>query len=295
VSERFADFLRDFIRAEMGLAPRHLVEIAGVLVGARSMARIVLAVEHHGRLSSLLAAAGLRGGSPSVVNRVVRTCGDDRYCERVARSACFEPTELISVIVALDSDLAEKGQRVDDLGDSSECGAMLGYPECCIKAYARIERGEDWVELLERESLPASLSLHWSCNSLAGLFTASTLHPDFFPCTIGCPHAASLVRELVRAGASCGLHEELAAGIDDMRKPCLLMNGVVVGLDGPGPESRVIGCEVRPGRDRRWAGVLTHPEVRVVRLPGGVRVLHDGREVLSVKARSVDFSAEIDA
>lgn len=250
---RPAHALRELSRAVSDVAPRHLFEIAGVLEGVRPCARVVIPHRATDVATRVFRDLGLAAGRPGVWNEVVRAHGEDRFCVRKTVSGSLDPDATVSVIVARDSVTAQDGQRIDDSGTALECGTMLGYPRCCVDAYARIEAGADWLELL-RYALPAGpVSLPFHANVVEGLFSRSALHPDFFPCTLGCPHAMALVRELLGAGLSCGLEEELAEGADRMRACVAILSGAAVRLGGESSDPEV---HVRPGRDPRWARVL---------------------------------------
>lgn len=292
MSVRFAEPLRDLFRADIGMRPRHLLEIATVLMDVRSMARVVVTESDHERLVQLLAPLGLHTGVPRVVNRVIRVIGEDRFCERVAREPGNGSSESISIIVARDRDAAQAGQHVDDFGQTRNCGESLGYPNCCINAYIAIEQGVDWTERFGDSGGGGTRHLHWSCNALAGLFTDQTLHPDFFPCELGCSRAAALVRRFVQCGLACGLNAEVHAGVRSMRFACLSLSGVVVRLGGASPDYCVTGCEVRSGRDPRWGQLFALPGLRVHPVPGGLRIFREGEEDFRIRGRILDFGEE---
>lgn len=257
---RPAPALRALSRAVPDVAPRHLFEIAGVVQGVRSCARIVLPYRLLDGANSILRDLQLAAGRPTVWNDVVRHVGEDRFCERKPMSGGIDPDAAVSVIVARHGTVAAEAQRIDDFGTSEECGSMLGYPPCCIAAYAKLEAGADWIDLL-RGTLPrTAVTLPFHGNTIEGLFSRSTLHPDFFPCTLGCPHAMGLVGQLLDAGIECGLDEEFASGTERMRCCVAMLDGAVVRLNGKSGNSEV---HLRPGRDPRWIQLLTQPGIQI--------------------------------
>jgi hypothetical protein len=280
-----AHALRELACAVPDVAPRHLFEIAGVLAGVRPCARVVLPLRALDVATRLMRDLGLAAGRPGVWNDVVRTHGEDRFCVRRTMSGAHDPDAAVSVIVARDSVTAHDGQRIDDSGTASECGNMLGYPRCCVDAYARIEAGADWLELL-RCALPAGLvSLPFHANVVEGLFSRSALHPDFFPCALGCPHAMALVRELLDAGLSFGLEEELVEGTGRMRGRVVLLSGAAVRLHGTEGDPEV---HLRPGRDPRWRHVLEQRGVEFTPTERGIVVMTP-QGSLSTAGRAVHF------
>lgn len=253
-----ASALRELSRIAPAIAPRHLFEIAGVHAGVRECARVVVPRSVADVVSRAMRNLRLEAGRPSVWNDVVRTSGEDRFCTRRPISAEVAPNATVSLMVARDRTTAERAQRIDDMGTADECGHMLGYPPCCVAGYSRIEAGEDWLDLLRRALPDSQSSLPIAANALEGLFSRSTLHPDFFPCALGCAHAMRFVCHLLEAGLSCGLDEEHASGTERMRGQMALLAGATVRLGRGAGDTSV---HVRPGLDSRWSAVLAQPGI----------------------------------
>jgi hypothetical protein len=284
--------LRALARTVPALASRHLVEIASVLGGARTCARTVVPAMQWAPAAMALEGMGLHVGAPSVHQRVVRRVGDDRYCVRVTGAPDpSDPESIVALIVSSDAKAAAQGQEIDDNDDSFACGLMLGYPDCCARAYASIESGTDWYRLLAAGMAPGMCRLHWSANCIAGLRTIDTLHPDFFPCRLGCPRACAFVRSLVLAARSIGLEIECTRGITIMSLPIVLLDGAAVTLasDGATP----LGCEIRPGTDPQWKVRLSDPELHFQALPAGIVASREGMEVIRVRGTLVRFDGAV--
>ncbi len=272
------------------LAPRHLFELASVLRCIRPLARVVIRSEDHDVVRGRLAALGLRAGIPRVHQRVVRREGNDRFCTRIPAPAVpGDPEATISLMVARDLESALRGQRIDDEEDSLACGLMLGYPRCCAEAYASIEAGNDWFSKLVASHPSGVHRFDWSANQLAGLWSADTAHPDFFPCRLGCPHASTFVRALVLAARELGLAPECARGIRCMSKSVVVLDGAVVVLGSGDHGESPVACETRPGTDPSWRTRLNNPGLRFGAASGGIVVRHDGVEVLRVKGALLHF------
>jgi hypothetical protein len=272
------------------LAARHLVELASVLRYVRPVARVVIRSEHHAVVRERLAALGLWTGIPRVHQRVVRREGDDRFCTRIPGPAVpGDPEATIALIVARDLESAVRGQRIDDEEDSTACGLALGYPRCCVEAYASIEDGRDWFSQLTSSHPSGAHRFEWSANFLAGLWSADTVHPDFFPCRIGCARASAFVRALVRAAQDLGLAPECDRGIRCMSKSIVVLDGAVVVLGGGDHGESPVACETRPGTDDSWRIRLNNPDFRFSASSGGIIVRHEGADVLLVKGALLHF------
>ena len=267
------------------IAPRHLFEVAAVRTGARRCARVVMPMTCVSQATQTLVALGLHAGAPGVWNAEVRREGDDRFCQRLPISASTPPDATVSVMVAATQPDADAAQRVDDQASATECGAWLGYPPCCIDGYARIEAGMDWLQAI-RGGLPGGhANLPWACNAIEALFSQRGLHPDFFPCRLGCPHACGVVQSLLQAGLACGLAHEHAEGVRAMRARIALMDGAAARLNADGTVAEVA---LRPGRDERWRQVLGAPGHRIECAQGGL-LLHTAQDTLRVAGTLAEF------
>lgn len=286
---KHADRIRELGMRRLGLEWRHLFELASVIEGVRKRARVVVAADQLELLRQALLGIGLHAGVPTVANRIVRTCGDDRFCERVPLGRVAPPDATVSIIVATDAREAAEGQRIDDFGDSAENGRMLGYPACCIAGYGRIEKGAEWTSVLAAAGVSGSGQLPATCNCLAGLFERTTLHPDYFPCRIGCDAALRFNEGIIEAGRRAGLEEEADAGLRTMRGPMALLQGAVVRLTPTRTGHRPRQLALRESLDERWRNILLDPKARYRAVAGGIAVEEIDERPLLVAGCIVEF------
>jgi hypothetical protein len=277
--------LRALQRCAPNIAIRHLFEVAAVRAGARRCARVVVPMTCLPQVTQALGALDLHSGRPSVWNAELRRDGDDRFCRRLPISADTPPNATVSVMVAANWLDANVAQRVDDHGPAYECGEWLGYPSCCIAAYARIENGMDWLRSILEGIAGGELALPWACNAIEALFSQRSLHPDFFPCRLGCTHARSVVQSMLQAGVACGLDNEHAEGWHAMHGRVAVLDGAAVRL---GTDGSAITVVLRPGRDARWRQVLGGLGHRIESMNGGL-LLRTPRETLRLAGTLVDF------
>lgn len=273
------------------VASRHLIEIASVMMGARRCARVVVQPSEAETLKTLVSELGLVAGTPSVANVVVRRTGDDEYCARVDRSTLTTESYSLSIMVARTPSAATQAQKIDDLGSSQACGEMLGYPACCVASYASVESGREWVDLASEaaDSIPARLPIEANC--LAGLFDAATLHPDFFPCTIGCARAEAFVRTLFDAADQIGLDAELDDGRSRMRAKFAILDGAVLRVCSNGSVDRR-GIHLQTRLDRRWQAFFSTSDLVVRECAGGLAISTPQGDPLQVRGRLVEFTDE---
>lgn len=290
--QQTAAMLRRLLASDVGFAPRHAAEVSSVITGLRRCARVATTVGLAEIIMPILHGLGLAIGRPEVIHREIRRASADRFCERVAPPEGVKTSDHVAFIVARTQADADEGQRVDDKGDAAACGRMLTFPTCCTRAYARIERGDDWVAAIAASVREPPRRLHWSANCLAGLFTIDTLHSDFFPCRLGCPEAAAFVRTMAASARQCGLDQECDRGVAAMQGSMILMDGVVVSLRHEGSLEHVDGCEIRPPRDPRWRDVFTGEGVRFDLSDGGVIVRRGDDELLRARGSLIRFEAE---
>jgi hypothetical protein len=284
-----ADELRALEGGTLGLGWRHLFELASVLDGRRPVARVVVGLAEIDALHRALLRLGLHTGRPLVANRPVRRCGDDRFCHRIPIEDANASTDSAAVVIARDAPAASEGQRIDDFADSSEIGRMLGYPDCCVEGYRRIEAGTEWTALLASQSHRVPSSLAAECNCLAGLFDHRSLHPDYFPCILGCAAAERFNRSLVDAGRACGLLREAADGRAAMCGPVAVLDGATVRLASTGDGLQPRDLVLRGSVDERWREVLTDPLARFHRVARGVVVEIPAAAPLAVGGTIVEF------
>jgi hypothetical protein len=285
----FTEELRALGNARLELGWRHLFELASVLHGQRPLARMVVPLVEVEALHVALSALGLHAGRPRVANRPVRRCGDDRFCQRIPIDDADGTTDSAAVVVARDALSASDGQRIDDFGDSAEIGRMLGYPDCCVEGYRSIEDGAEWTDLLAARARRVPARLSAECNCLAGLFDHRSLHPDYFPCMLGCPNAERFNLTLVDSGRARGLCREADEGRRSMCGSVAVLGGAVVRLERIVEGYRPQDLVIRGGIDERWRTILADPRACYRRVTNGVVIEMPATAPLAIAGAIVEF------
>ncbi len=113
-------------------------------------------------------------------------------------------------------------------GDSADVGRLLGYPPCCVDAYADLAAtAKAWPDALIAKS-PHPLNVSLWCNRLASLWGGTCPTGELFPCSLQCPNA---IRYGQRSDVLLRQHgfAPLAAEIRRQAShPIYLLNGEVV-------------------------------------------------------------------
>jgi hypothetical protein len=237
---QLAERLRAIAALDPTVEARHLLELAAVLAGHKPVARVVVEAPRVDAAASRLRALGLAVAEPRSGLAVVReTSLGDRYTEvaplddpRVREAA---------IHCARDTETAALARDADEGADAGTIGRLLGYPSCCVTAYARVFEDHDWLDTL----LEGCGRLEWldpDGNKLAYLFDGASLLPDYFPCSLRCAQARRLAALLRTAGRAAGLDGEVEAAEAAMRRPLIVWSGLVIQPD-----------DDRAGPDGLWA------------------------------------------
>ena len=207
----FLDFLQF-----SALAERHVFEIAAVALSAKSVVRVVVAVEHIEACSERLRALGLHVAWPTRALAIDKeTSLGDRYCRHVPFG---DPAAVEAALLASqDPSLAEEGRHIDENGSVQQIGELYGYPPCCVSQYEKIEENPDWVGSLlldhwRRGGRPPAVS-----NKLAYLFSGNSFLPDYFPCSLHCHPSEALANRMREAALMAGLSRLV---LDTEREVC---------------------------------------------------------------------------
>ena len=215
----FLDFL-EF----SGIAERHVFEIAAAALGAKSVVRVVVPIEHIEACSRRLRDLGLHVASPTRALAIdEETSLGDRYCRHVPLT---DPAAVeVALIASLDIGLAENGRCIDENGSVRDSGELYGYPTCCILQYEKIDENPDWVSSLlldhrRRGGTPPAVS-----NKLAYLFNGNSFLPDYFPCSLHCPSSELLATQMRATALAAGLSRLVSNTDHEVRRPIMAFAG----------------------------------------------------------------------
>jgi hypothetical protein len=116
-------------------------------------------------------------------------------------------TESSSTLVTLasTSTVAQKLLRME-LHDAQAAGRELGYPACCVDAFARlIEAGSQWPFSLLATAASPTARVNMRCNRFAADWGGMGLIGELFPCSLECAAAAAYADNLLGAARRAGL------------------------------------------------------------------------------------------
>ena len=124
--------------------------------------------------------------------------------------------------------LVNSAALVESEGTAEEIGNLLGYPECCCRAYERLEQGEFWIPVLSERSFKYEYS-PWA-NRYAYLLYGASLFPDYFPCSLSCKGTINLGKAYFDVIKETSFFELSVQFLDLMKRPVVVGDGYILGL-----------------------------------------------------------------
>lgn len=225
MTANFIQQANKLISALSAIEERHLLEILAVKSGIKNVMRIHLAnqeeydiLESFCSQNSLLLAHSQFRLKLSWTNEI-----GDRFYEDVP----WEDTsaaEFVAYLTKSDSHSLSRAVNIEREGTHTEAGLLYGYPKCCCENYEVISNGEEWIEVLSKNSHGTFFS-PWA-NKMAYLVHGFTLFPDYFPCGYSCASTIDLSKKYFNLGLECGLEGFVQMQLDLMSRTYL------VGSDG---------------------------------------------------------------
>jgi hypothetical protein len=116
-----------------------------------------------------------------------------------------------------------------ELDDPIEAGRMLGYPECCVRAFGELTRaGASWPQhLLAVSGHPRLVNAR--CNRFAADWGGIGLIGELFPCSLYCDAAIRYADRLRKAARDVGLLRlVLQAEADALKAIEILEDGAIL-------------------------------------------------------------------
>ena len=222
--------LRDILDQVPSIQPRHAFELAAVFTGAKPVARVVVKPDELDVATSMLTTAGFDVAQSDAFLGVEssNTLGD-QWTVHVHRD---DPRATYAVVFAARApEAARHAARQEAEADAEEIGLFLGYPACCVRNYARIEAGSDWLSLLLQDHLarkPSSAPLSHLTNKVSYLFDGVSLLPDYFPCSLHCPEARHLASRMHDSAIECGLSDLVNQAKLLLKRPIAIWHGLII-------------------------------------------------------------------
>ena len=132
-----------------------------------------------------------------------------------------------SLMVALDSDLANHAMRIEDFQkDPGALGKILGYPDCCTVSYEKINEDTDWL-MVFLSNTPFEKTYSYRTNRIAYLFDEKSLFFDYFPCSLTCEKTAEITSIISFMLMKYGMNDILEDLTEAMKLPILISDGVI--------------------------------------------------------------------
>lgn len=193
------------------------IEILAALAGEKAVVRLTATDETVRPYSELAAKLDLHFQVSTVRQAQVRATGGDVYTRTVPWT---DPHgQWFSVFIGGCPDKLSDAVRLEtDNASDEKVGELLGYPRCCLSAYSSVQGNANWLESVLDEWDTAVMAPAVS-NPLARLFSGHSFIPDFFPCSIGCPHSLRLAQRFYAVLLDMGYGSEAAAIQRELKRP----------------------------------------------------------------------------
>lgn len=167
-----------------GLDGSLAIDLASVLWNTRPVGLAHVPINQLTVFSTLLESFGIQ----SLTSRALSKNFDALTGQYILSAACKAlPENLISEVW-----FSKKRLETRDLEKFViSTGEILGYPDCCIKAY---EDSSNFKGLYNRYIRPGS-ERNWQLNRLASQFGANRLTLDYLPCSLSCGCSLRIAQE----------------------------------------------------------------------------------------------------
>lgn len=282
--------LRKLSKCVSTVDTRHVFEVAAALAGLKRVVRVVVEPSELAVTKQLLADLGLAvREADSFLGVKKATNLGDQWTIHVAKDdpRCAYAT----VFAALDPSDAAKAARQEGTADAQEIGRFLGYPECCVTNYSRIEDGSEWLTILldghrarsKRQQRPSHLA-----NKIGYLFDGASFLPDYFPCSLYCAEAKELASLLREAALKCGLVDLVLETDQALKRPIIVWRGLVIQpLDCLEMADQGWAFQGETARRFDWRPLAVFPQAFLDAV-GGCRRHAEGLALLDVKGAPLE-------
>jgi len=206
MSNNLIEESKELIQSLSVIEERHLLELLAVNSGLKNVMRIHIANDkEYEILSKYCVRNGLQLAHSEFRMKLSWTndLGDQFYSDVPWEDESAE--EFIAYLTKEDLPSLNLAVRIEIEGCHADAGKLYGYPDCCCENYDSIASGQEWVEVLARNSQGTFFS-PWA-NKLAYLVHGFTLFPDYFPCSYSCGLTQALSKQYFELGAASGLSD----------------------------------------------------------------------------------------
>lgn len=285
--------LRELAKRVSSVETRHVFEVAATLAGAKRVVRVVVEPDEIATTKALLSDLGLAAKEAELFLGVEKaTSLGDQWTIHVARD---DPRcAYAAVFAARDPHAVAIAARQEGTADAQEIGRFLGYPECCVSNYSRIEAGGEWLALLldDNRTRGAREKPSHLANKIGYLFDGASFLPDYFPCSLHCSGAKNLAILLRQSALSCGLTDLVSETERVLKRPIIVWRDLIIQpmdcLD-MGDSSWAFRGEIARRFDREPPG--NHP-LALLDAVGGCRQDADGLTLLDGKGEPLHDTSD---
>jgi len=196
-STRLAATLLEAAAACPSFRPCALLEIAAFSFSEKPSLRFVVAPDEETHFRSAADSLGLKWASAPVY---LEPEGHNWF------SIVSRRTNNRRSLVVVTHDVSPSSLLDAETRDSDLAGSYLGYPPCCVRAFARLTASPGkWAQVLADTARDKS-SIDARCNRFAAEWGGIGLLGELFPCSLECNEARGYADRLYMATRRLGLH-----------------------------------------------------------------------------------------
>ena len=208
---------------------RNIIETLAVIDGNKPVMRLVVDDVAYKLIAPCLESFNLRIARSDFRQKSAFTTNlGDTYTNLIAfndpRGGDF------SLMVALNSEISTRAMEIEDYDtDPGALGNLLGYPDCCMASYEKINEVTDWL-MIFLSNTPFEITYSYLANKIAYLFGEKSLFFDYFPCALTCKQTAEISLVISAIMRKHGLDDILKNFTKEMQYPILIIDGIIVQL-----------------------------------------------------------------
>ena len=181
------------------------LEILSLIERRKRVLRLVVAISDVRFVRSVLESAGLKvSASGRALRDVWRSDFGENYSSWASTATANNGKTVLYASWSVATSMA--AADLDDAEDSQSLGLLLGYPKCCVSAYASLPSTDPWWYRYAVNAAPDKQCYPLS-NKIASLLGPGSFLYDYFPCSVSCAASAQLAEANFLALDSGGIGE----------------------------------------------------------------------------------------
>jgi hypothetical protein len=157
------------------------IELLSMLTGTKKLIRLVIDADKLTGVHRSVAQSGLH---VVVSSQELVTCQGGLNGDKFQKWSSLSGKMPRALYISKDQHISELAAILDMEGNDASLAGLLGYPECCQKAYdpTRYQNWWYWIS----HATPSKTSLASIMNRISRLYSNASYLYDYFPCSLDC-------------------------------------------------------------------------------------------------------------